>query len=280
MAARVAVLLSQLGMSTEFVSVVGRDFVEETVGYLQRFGVGTRRLAVSDEPTTISVILTAGDCRQIRMGLSRSLQQQRLPPRAWKSLTRIRQLYCDGSGNVELQCELAERAKVVVIDLEEDTPQTRRLAAAASIICTSEEFLTGRFPRLRPEDAIQRLAAECGPKLQLAGATLGKKGAIFCDVPRRRLIRSKSLPVQCLDPTGAGDAYHAGLAWGAFTGQSTRVMIAAGTATASLTVEVLGIPEEIPPAEFQRRLRAALDSQESATCSGIFLKRALSGAKA
>lgn len=85
--------------------------------------------------------------------------------------------------------------------------------------------------------------------------TLGEKGSHICTMDSEIGIPAVK-PKSVLDPTGAGDAYRAGLIKGLVEGKSMEQCAMMGSVCASFAVENYGTQEySFTPAEFGERLR-------------------------
>ena len=83
------------------------------------------------------------------------------------------------------------------------------LAQVSDYFVVSETFAISLMGENAPLDACHRLAA-LGPKV--VGVTLGAKG--YVALAEGKVIKSPAHPVEAVDTTGCGDAFHAGITYG------------------------------------------------------------------
>jgi ribokinase len=99
------------------------------------------------------------------------------------------------------------------------------------------------FGRDAPEEAARAFAA-CGPRV--VAIKLGAQGSLLCEAGQSRVRHVPAVPVDAVDPTGAGDAYCGGfgLAYGR-GGDALRAACCA-TVSASFVVEQRGALAVLP----------------------------------
>jgi hypothetical protein len=129
------------------------------------------------------------------------------------------------------------------------------LFADVDILLPSERELLALAPADDPAEAAGALAARTGA---LVVAKLGRAGALVVDPATRALTRIPAIPVDAIDPVGAGDSFCGGFAAG-FLATGDPVMAALhGTVSASIAVSGFGALHALatPPGEAEARLRA------------------------
>ena len=89
--------------------------------------------------------------------------------------------------------------------------------------------------------ALERLS-EMGPLW--AGRTMGPEGSEM--YVRGRYFRQPAFKVDAIDTTGAGDAFHAGMAHAVLLGQGPREALATASALAAISVTGLGGRNALP----------------------------------
>jgi len=92
-------------------------------------------------------------------------------------------------------------------------------------------------------DGLEKLAGWGG---RLSVVTLGPKGAMArCD---DETLRVEAFPVQPLDTTGAGDAFHAGFVWGLLQGFDAAAVLEGANAVAAMSCRAAGAQDGLPDA--------------------------------
>ena len=94
-----------------------------------------------------------------------------------------------------------------------------------------------QYTRTRtPEEALRRLAG----LVPLVVITCGTDGVLAFDAERGETVRVAAVPVEALDPTGAGDVFTAGFILGTLQGWPVAQRLAFGNLTAALSVRHFG----------------------------------------
>jgi ribokinase len=107
-------------------------------------------------------------------------------------------------------CKAAKEAGVqIVVDAGSLREGMLELARLSDYFLASETFAKAFVAEDKPLDACIKLA-ELGPNV--VGITLGPKGYIALD--RGKIIERPAYPVEAVDTTGCGDAFHAGFIYG------------------------------------------------------------------
>ncbi|HEV7298420.1 MAG TPA: ribokinase [Tepidisphaeraceae bacterium] len=117
------------------------------------------------------------------------------------------------------------------------------------------------MPVRTPEDA-QRAARHLlnmGPKFVVV--TLGRDGA--CAASAEGAFRVRSIPVQAVDTTGAGDTFCGALAVALAEGQPLPLAMRFATAAAAVSVTIMGAQPSIPPRNSIESTLARFDSIRS-----------------
>jgi sugar/nucleoside kinase (ribokinase family) len=140
----------------------------------------------------------------------------------------------------------------VLADLDAARPELAALLAATDFPVVTKEFAEewGGTGRLR--DGLERLTAGGA---SLAVATCGAEGAV-ARLGGREIV-SPALPGRVEDTTGAGDAFHAGFAWGLLEGLEPEAILRFANAAAVLCCEARGAQAGLPTrAQVEARLNA------------------------
>ncbi len=141
--------------------------------------------------------------------------------------------------------ECARRAHVpVMLDADALFEDWEQLLSRVEFPVVSRHF-ADEFDRSRDPHACLDRLVELGARG--AVVTLGEHGAIgrFGD----DVIEVPAFPVEVRDTTGAGDAFHAGFAWGLLEGGSAEVCLRMGCAVAALSCRGEGAQSGLPTAE-------------------------------
>ena len=245
MGLRVARVLGQFGLSPMFVSVVGNDF-PRAKKYLEEAKVNTEYFVEKGEATTLSVILVRGQHRTVFMGLSAALRDQILDEPSKKAVAAVDWLYCDGSGNLGLQIELAKATRgTVVVDFERDQPKLRELSRFAHVVICSKEYVDARWPSAELEERLQQLEHD-SPKAWLIGVSFGASGSVFLEKTEEhyRQINTPACKASVVDTTGAGDAFSAGLVYGLAVHWPAEKALRFASAAGAIAVADLGFPKQ------------------------------------
>ena len=104
------------------------------------------------------------------------------------------------------------------------------------IFLPSEEELNAIFGPFR-EDQLKKLA-DLGP--EVVGVKRGEKGVGLYSREKNKIYQIPVFPTDVVDPTGAGDAFCAGMAAAISGGASLPEAAACGTASASMMIEGFG----------------------------------------
>ena len=136
---------------------------------------------------------------------------------------------------------------VVTADIDNIYEGLPELLPLIDVLITSSEFphrLTG-ISDLR--ESLTQIKSRFG--CPIVGATLGARGAIvLCEGD---FIESTAftVPGECRDTTGAGDAFHAGFIYGMLRGEDVEACLKMGNAVAALKCRALGGRAALPAAE-------------------------------
>ena len=230
-AANTAIVLDRLGVSATVVGRVGDDLFGELVGeYLQARGVDTSHvLRTPGYGTSKTVVVpVAGDDRRFihTFGANAALGAADIPDTA---LEEAEAIYVGGYLVLPAlrQSELADRFRLarehgarIVLDVVVPTGDERRtLDAVRGLLPLVDYFVPN-------EDEARALTGEAEPRLQAerivaAGAPTvvikrGENGALVRSGDE--VFEVPAPPVEVLEPSGAGDAFAAGLVAGILEG--------------------------------------------------------------
>jgi len=145
----------------------------------------------------------------------------------------------------------AARGLPAVLDAGTPRPGARELAAACSDVIAAAGFARAVSGHSDPRRALSDLRA-LGPRR--VATTCGERGALALDADGFRHV--PAFAVRAVDTTGAGDAFHAGYAWGLLRGEDFSGALDCGAAVAAAAVGALGGRAALPAPEAVLRLRA------------------------
>lgn len=237
---------SCLGSSFEFVSVFAGD-AQRAVSELEANGSFATYSLTSDEAPSQATIVISNDCDDVRTVFSQPSPELIAHSLSKSDIERISResniLFCDGAQNINLQIDIASASSgCVVVDLEVDTDETRKLATHADIVTCSSSYLEQRFGEITIP-ALRVIEQEGRGNNTIAGFTDGAQGSIFVQGDISIFTPSFSR-VKEIDGTGCGDAYRGGFLHGLNSPQfSLPQAIALGSSCGSCAVEVLGFPK-------------------------------------
>jgi len=137
-----------------------------------------------------------------------------------------------------------EADRATILDVDAPGPGVEALLAAVDFPIVPQEFLAVAFGDEAPQRGLRTLA-RLGARFPVV--TLGSRGAVGGS-PETPLW-SPAFPVAVVDTTGAGDAFHAGFAWGLLQGLRPADLLRAGNATAGLNCRALGAQAGLPTRE-------------------------------
>jgi len=237
-AANIAYSLALLGQSPMILGVAGNDFNEHSQ-FLKDHGVDTSLIqTIETEATALAMMITDLGDNQISafypgaMNYSKDLH-----------LPNLEVAIVSISPNVpELMISLAKECKKTKVPYMFDPGrQLPRLAEAeieegingAKILITNDYEL-GMIKKklsLSDEDLLERS--------EIIVTTLADKGSLV-QTKNKKFTIPPAKPLYVMDPTGAGDAYHAGFLSGYLSGKSLETCGKMGAVTACYAIEKYG----------------------------------------
>lgn len=224
-AANVASAASRLGRSAGLVARVGEDDRADAIeADLAEREIDTRRVRRGPERSTFSMVLRADGQRMVVTG-GRSAAALRLRDEDWPVLRAADVVVASAYTPEPVTAALvAARADGEIDRLSFDlsgplpeltdrgtTPATVDRAAATADLFLAGEVALASYCEHHDADDPVALVGELG--VERAALTRGEAGAAL--VTPDREVRVDAVQVDTVDPTGAGDAFHAGLvdAW-------------------------------------------------------------------
>jgi sulfofructose kinase len=240
------VALSRLGLKTAYLGVVGDDPGGGLVlDGLRREGVDVANVVVAGDLSTPTALIFVDE-----KASTRTIAYQPTPP------DRLRAAAIDMDIILSTRClmidphetlfglEISPLAKArgipIIYDAEHQTPGFYEMLAVSDYIIGSEDLIQTLGASI-PEEALNRLLSfSC----RAAVITLGSKGSIALNA--EGLIRQAACRVEVVDTTAAGDAFHAGFAYGVLQGWELKKILTFSNAMGAMVCRGLGGRESLP----------------------------------
>ncbi|MGD0755975.1 MAG: adenosine kinase [Bacteroidales bacterium] len=238
--------LAMLGVKTGFIGSVGKDdtgdFFEND---MKMAGVKTFLLRRNSDTGTAVALISPGSERTFatHLGAAVELESVDLNPEDFKDFDI---LYLEGyqiinKNLVERACMIAKQNNMkIALDLASYNVVEAKLTDFKEIlekyidIVFANEEESRAFTGLEPNDALNNLSMLC----DIAVVKIGKEGSI---VKRGDdIFKIGTIPVQCVDTTGAGDLYASGFLYGYANGLSLQKCGLFGSVLAGHVIEIVG----------------------------------------
>jgi sugar/nucleoside kinase (ribokinase family) len=238
--------LAMLGVKTGFIGSIGKDdtgdFFEND---MKRAGVKTFLLRRNSDTGTAIAIISPSSERTFatHLGAAIELESDDLNPEDFKEFDI---LYLEGyqiinKDLVERACMIAKQNNMkIALDLASYNVVEAKLADFKEIIekyidiVFANEDEAKSFTGFVPPEALNSLSMIC----DIAVIKVGKEGSI---VKRgEEIIKIGTIPVQCIDTTGAGDLYASGFLYGYACGLSLEKCGEFGSILAGNVIEIVG----------------------------------------
>lgn len=238
--------LSVLGVDTGFIGSIGKDEAGDLFEKdLQKAGVKTMLLRRESATGTAIALITPDSERTFatHLGAAVELDSKDIDRLFFKGYDI---LYLEGYliNNlplVETACNMAGEEKMkIVIDLssynvvKENLPGFEKIIRDYAHIVFTNEDEASAFTGMSPEKALDCLSKYC----EIAIVKTGSKGSLI--KKNEQTIRIGTLPVQCVDTTGAGDLYAAGFLYGYSRDLDLETCGVLGALMAGKVIETIG----------------------------------------
>jgi len=238
--------LSRLGLKTAYVGVVGDDPGGRLVlEGLRREGVDISNVVVAGDISTPVALVFVDE-----MASTRTIAYQPTPP------DRLKPSMIDMGFILSARClmidphetlfglEIAPRAKTrgipIIYDAEHFTEGFYEMLAAADYIIGSEDVIQ-TLEAGNCEAALDKLLS-FGARAAII--TLGSKGSLA--LTAEGLSRRPAFRAEVVDTTAAGDAFHAGFAYGVLQGWGMEEILDFSNAMGAMVCRGLGGRETLP----------------------------------
>lgn len=238
--------LARLGLNTAYVGVVGDD----AGGWLVLEGLRTEGVDVSsvvidknaETPVALIFVDEAAGTRTIAY---QPTSPGRLSPSAvdMDLILSARCLMVDPHETLfglEISKEARERGIPLIYDAEHLTDGFYEMLSVCDYVVGSSEVIR-TLGLSTPEEALKKLLSY-GP--QASVITLGPAGSTA--LTQNGFYRRPAYPVRVIDTTAAGDAFHAGFAYGILRGWSMDKILDFSNAMGALVCRGLGGRETLP----------------------------------
>jgi sugar/nucleoside kinase (ribokinase family) len=240
--ANLAVACSRLGLRTSLAAAFGEDFYgdycRQTLSIQEGVDLAYSRYVTGwHSPVTVSVVYER-ERTMITHGHTLAVEDQlvRQPPRARIAYTDL------GNGRQPWVDAFADNGGLIFGDIgwtQEDRWDIGRLRGylqgCYSFSPNAKEAMS--YTRTDSAEAALELLSELVP---LAVVTCGADGAIAHDRASGETVRAPAVPVEALDPTGAGDVFLAGLMFGTVAGWPLEHALRLANLGAALSVRHFG----------------------------------------
>ncbi|MFC1707623.1 carbohydrate kinase family protein [Planctomycetota bacterium] len=245
-AANAAVTVARLGYRAAFAGYLGDDLRgDQHLHELQREGVMTELVIRGTEPTPVSVILVKPDGTRTVV--------------AYRGETPHLQAGCVDLGRADpkvilfdghephISLPLIQQARrqaiPTVLDAGSVHSGTRALAPLVQYLVCSERFALDFTGETSEGRALERLSND----VPFVVISLGERGLVWRAPDRSG--RLPAFPIDAVDTTGAGDAFHGGFAVCVSEGMEWEYTLRYASATAALCCMHLGARTGIPTAD-------------------------------
>ena len=258
------VTLARLGISTRFVGRAGDDpegvFIRDE---FQREGVDVSRFMLEPNVFSRAVLVLVDQETGERCFTSR---RETNTPLAISDLDRqeiesAKVLHLDDADEASVQAAKWAKAAGVAVVLDgtwHSEVLMEQLMPLVDIPIVSEAFAEGWMPNAPPEAVVEGLY-EFGARI--AVVTLGERG---CAARwEEGLLTLSAFPVDVVDTTGAGDAFHGGFIYGVLQGWSAPEIVRFASAVASINCRQLGGRTGLPTVEEVHQFLEALLAPDS-----------------
>jgi sugar/nucleoside kinase (ribokinase family) len=238
--------LAMLGVSTGFIGSIGKD---DTGDFFEKdmkiAGVKTYLIRRNSVTGTAVALISPGSERTFATHLGAAVEMEAgdLNP---ENFLDYDILYLEGyliinKTLVERTCQIAKNNNMkIALDLSSYNVVDARLDDFKEIIekyidiVFANEEEAKSFTGLAPLEALDKLSGLC----EIAVIKVGKDGSLL--KRGEEVIKIGTIPVQCIDTTGAGDLYASGFLYGYAKGLSLEKCGLYGSILAGHVIEIVG----------------------------------------
>jgi sugar/nucleoside kinase (ribokinase family) len=255
-AANVAIDLSKQGVDVEIIGCVGRDSAGIALKHsLEECGVGCRQLIFAgglDTSKTVILLVEGQDRRYLHsFGANRAFTVSQIP-RDWAAGLKV--FYLGGLGAMPgiSMTELSEllrfcRSKGVVTVVDVVIPQNFSAAAELCALLPEADYFLPNTDEARvltgTEDPVEQMRALLVNGANTVIITEAHKGAMASS--GKECWSVAAYPIAVIDPSGAGDAFAAGVITGVLRGWDLPEILRYGSALGASATRSVGTTDGV-----------------------------------
>lgn len=243
-AANAAVAAARLGASTAFIGYLGTDiYGDQHLAELHAAGVDTRLVVRGAEATSLSAIFVKPDGARSIVNYRKAIVTRLTPAHVSFAQMRPRTILFDGH-QPALAIAMANWARdhniPTLLDADTVNEGHDELVRLCTLIAASERFSQEYTGASSPQAGMAMLAQQAPAVI----VTLGERGLIWQRGTQTGAL--PAFPVQVVDTTGAGDAFHGALAVGIAQGMAWDEMLRFASAAGALCCTRRGARPGLP----------------------------------
>lgn len=226
------------------VSVAGGDYPREALSTLAAKGVLLDGVRLLDTPGVRVWLLHEDGVRHMVCRLGRPSHDEVSPspddvPEAWREAPLMHLAPMPFERQMAFAEAFGAGARFVSLDPyrvidESSLDEWRAVFARVDAVLASDDELRLTGARERPREVLGALASG---RMRYVVHKRGAEGGALYDAREQRVWRWEPVPCEVVDPTGAGDAFAAGLVSALGEGATIERSIACGAASASVAIE-------------------------------------------
>ncbi|MBO9392441.1 PfkB family carbohydrate kinase [Caldilinea sp.] len=243
-AANAAVAAARLGASAAFIGYLGTDiYGDQHLAELHAAGVDTRLVVRGTEATSLSAIFVKPDGARSIVNYREAIVTRLTPAHVPFAQMRPKAILFDGH-QPALAIAMANWARdhniPTVLDADTVNEGHDELVRLCTLIAASERFSQEYTGASSPQAGMAMLAQQAPAVI----VTLGERGLIWQRGAQAGAL--PAFPVQVVDTTGAGDAFHGALAVGVAQGMAWDEMLRFASAAGALCCTRRGARPGLP----------------------------------
>ena len=237
---------ARLGLTTSYLGAFGNDEHAVVIrAALESYGVDTSRAPQRDAANRQAVILVderSGDrCVLWERDAALTLVPTEVPHDLIRGARVVHVDAVEGDAALTAARLGREAGAEVTTDVDQVTPLTRELIAAATFPILAADVPSRLTGESDPELALRRLRA---PHQRRLCVTLGVRGALLLE--DARLHHAPAFVVNAIDTTGAGDVFRGALIYALLRGDGGETMLRFANAAAAISCTREGAIAGIP----------------------------------
>ena len=259
-AANFAIMSRRLGLSTGILDAVGGDSLGKFVlDVLQREGIEISQIRVKEGTTKSTLVLVTKRGEKSFIGLigdyTALLSPNDVKPEVIEKAEGIyisgyslglKEFSSEGEAALKSANIAKDLGKKIFFDPGPLAPLIKRdlmielmkCSAAVMLNLTEARAITGSGDPVESLRELHKLGA------RIVALKLGENGCIISD--GKYLIKEAGIKVAVVDPTGAGDAFNAGIVYGLLRGLSPELTIRLANVIGALSTTKLGAGQNLP----------------------------------